>query len=246
MFKDGRTNVHDEEWSGRSAICSEWWSRSKCWPKNFRKTALHNFGTFVRISTNFKHYSLQIITVRLGYHNFDAIWVPKVPTSAHKTQRIASALTFFRAIPRRWWWILNHIVTDDVTWVSSQNRGCTHIHQTNRKSLNKRCLSARKLMATVFCDRKGVLMVEFTQQGTTITSEVCCVRNTKKLCGAIQNKMLGMLTSGVVLLHDNARPHTVARTRALLEHFNWELFDRPPYSPDLAPTIACLPTWRTD
>jgi transposase len=36
-----------------------------------------------------------------------------------------------------------------------------------------------------------------------------------------------------MLLHDNARPHTAARIRALLEHFNWELFDHPPYNPDL-------------
>jgi transposase len=45
-----------------------------------------------------------------------------------------------------------------------------------------------------------------------------------------------MLTSGVVLLHENARPHTAARTRALLEHFNWELFDHPPYRPELTPS----------
>jgi histone-lysine N-methyltransferase SETMAR len=45
-----------------------------------------------------------------------------------------------------------------------------------------------------------------------------------------------MLTSGVVLLHDNASPHTAVGTRALLEHFNWELFDHPPYSPHLAPS----------
>jgi transposase len=46
-----------------------------------------------------------------------------------------------------------------------------------------------------------------------------------------------MLTPGIVLLHDNACPHTrtAARTRALLEHFNWELFDHTPYSLDLAP-----------
>jgi hypothetical protein len=43
-----------------------------------------------------------------------------------------------------------------------------------------------------------------------------------------------MMTSGVVLLHDNAHPHTAAHTQALLEHFNWELFDHPPYCPDLA------------
>jgi hypothetical protein len=42
------------------------------------------------------------------------------------------------------------------------------------KTLNKRCLPARKLMATVFWAREGVLMVEFMQQATTITSEVYC------------------------------------------------------------------------
>jgi transposase len=45
-----------------------------------------------------------------------------------------------------------------------------------------------------------------------------------------------MLTSSVVLFPDNAHPHTDARSRALLEYFNWELFDHPPYSPDLPPS----------
>jgi transposase len=93
-------------------------------------------------------------------------------------------------------------------------------------------------------------MVEFMQQGTTITSEVYC-ETLKKLRRAIQNKMCGMLTYGIMLLHDNARPHTstAARTRALLEHFNWELFDHPPYNPDLAPIVyrlftrTCLENW---
>jgi hypothetical protein len=35
-------------------------------------------------------------------------------------------------------------------------------------------------MATVFWDRKGVLMVEFMQQETTITSETYC--ETQKIC----------------------------------------------------------------
>ena len=43
-----------------------------------------------------------------------------------------------------------------------------------------------------------------------------------------------MLTKGVVLLH-NARPHTAARTNALIK-LNWEIFDLSPYSPDLAPS----------
>jgi hypothetical protein len=78
-------------------------------------------------------------------------------------------------------------------------------------------------------------MVEFMQQGTTITSEVYC-KTLKILRRAIQNKRLGMLTYSVVVLHDNELPHTVAHTRALLEHLNWEKSDHTPYSPDLTPS----------
>jgi transposase len=46
-----------------------------------------------------------------------------------------------------------------------------------------------------------------------------------------------------MLLYDNTLPHTAARTRALLENFNWELFDHPPYSPDLAPSDYHLFTY---
>jgi hypothetical protein len=48
---------------------------------------------------------------------------------------------------------------------------------------------------------------------------------------AIKNKRNGMLIYSVVLLHGNVCPHTAARTRAILEHFNWELFDHHPYNP---------------
>jgi transposase len=64
------------------------------------------------------------------------------------------------------------VVSDDLAEsVDQKICGCIHIHQTTRKTLNKR-LPARKLMVTVFWDREGVLMVEFMQQATTITSEV--------------------------------------------------------------------------
>jgi hypothetical protein len=49
-----------------------------------------------------------------------------------------------------------------------------------------------------------------------------------------------MLSRGLVLLHDNARPHTAAQTQALITSFGWEQFEYPPppfsYSPDLAPS----------
>jgi hypothetical protein len=52
-----------------------------------------------------------------------------------------------------------------------------------------------------------------------------------------------MLASSVVLLHDNAHPHTAACTRALPQHFKGELFDHTPYSPDIAPSDYHLFTY---
>ena len=56
-----------------------------------------------------------------------------------------------------------------------------------------------------------------------------------KLWRSIQNKQRGMLTKGI-LLHDKARPHTAARTNALMNLFSWEIFDHSPYSQDLPPS----------
>jgi hypothetical protein len=36
----------------------------------------------------------KLIMARLGYHNFCARWVPKIPTAVHKKQGMAWALTF--------------------------------------------------------------------------------------------------------------------------------------------------------
>jgi hypothetical protein len=84
------------------------------------------------------------------------------------------------------------------------------------------------------------------QQGTVITSKVWC-ETLKEQHRAIQNKRHGILTSSslVVLLHDNVLLHTSTadRTQALLEHFNWELFDHSPYSPDLTPNDYHLFTY---
>ncbi|GBL90856.1 Mariner Mos1 transposase [Araneus ventricosus] len=99
----------------------------------------------------------------------------------------------------------------------------------------RQTLSARKLMVTVFWDAQGILLIEFMTRGTTINSEVYC-RTLKKLKRAIQNKCRGLLSSRVVLLHDNVRSHTAVRTGEVLRKFKWDVFQHPPYSPDLAPS----------
>ena len=53
----------------------------------------------------------------------------------------------------------------------------------------------------------------------------------------------GILSSGIVLLHDNARPHTTAATKRHMKCFWWEVFDHPPsYARTWLPVIftSCL------
>lgn len=95
--------------------------------------------------------------------------------------------------------------------------------------------SVGKVMATVFWDSHGVLLIDYLPRGTTITADRYC-EVLRSLRRAIQNKRRGKLSKKVILFHDNARPHSARQTRDLLDRFKWEIFGHPPYSPDLAPS----------
>jgi transposase len=41
---------------------------------------------------------------------------------------------------------------------------------------------------------------------------------------------------GMILQHENARPHTANMTKAAIQEHDWEILPHPPYSPDLAPS----------
>jgi hypothetical protein len=78
---------------------------------------------------------------------------------------------------------------------------------------------AKKVQTNVVCqkaddncflgqERSADGEIHSTRNHNNITSVLRNIK--KKLCGAIQNKRCGMLTSGVVLIHDNVRLHTAA------------------------------------
>lgn len=64
----------------------------------------------------------------------------------------------------------------------------------------------------------------YAVDGNTVMNDLL-----RKLRRAIQNKRRGMLTKGVVLLHDNARPRTAARTKTLVEEFKWDIYYHLPH-----------------
>jgi len=44
-----------------------------------------------------------------------------------------------------------------------------------------------------------------------------------------------LLENGVLILHDNARPHLGKDVRELLDGYSWEVLPNLPYSPDMSP-----------
>ncbi|GFV40365.1 histone-lysine N-methyltransferase SETMAR [Trichonephila clavipes] len=124
---------------------------------------------------------------------------------------MACALDFLDRYHKEGDQFLERIVTEDETWVShitpESKRQSMEWRHTNSpvRAKAKRTLSTRKVMATEFWDRHGVLLVEFMQQGTTIIASAYCA-TISKLRRAIQNERRGLLTSGVLLLQDKANP----------------------------------------
>ncbi len=87
-------------------------------------------------------------------------------------------------------------------------------------------------MLTTFWDSLGIVYEEYLDHGATVTAEryfdtLMWLRNT------IKRKRPGLLRRGVLLLHDNTRPHTTELVKTLLTDFKWDMIGHPAYAPDL-------------
>jgi histone-lysine N-methyltransferase SETMAR len=90
-------------------------------------------------------------------------------------------------------------------------------------------------MLTVFLDSQGVLLAYSQKRGENVNSAPYC-EVLLKLPDEVSRKRPGQLARGVLLHHDNARPHTARATQERIPQLKWELLEHPHYSPDLAPS----------
>ena len=74
-------------------------------------------------------------------------------------------------------------------------------------------------------------------RGNTVKSATYADLLKNHLRPAIKSKRRGLLlNTGVLLQHDNARPHTARSAVATIQDLSFECLPHPPYSPDLAPS----------
>ncbi len=95
--------------------------------------------------------------------------------------------------------------------------------------------SAQKRMLSVFWDMEGVILMKWLEKGKTINAQYYC-EVLKELREAIKSNRRGKLSKGILLQHDNARPHTAGQTLQAIDQLGFTTLPHPPYSPDLAPS----------
>ena len=111
---------------------------------------------------------------------------------------------------------------------------CTGLGESAPKKA-KTVLSAGKVMATIFWDAHGIILIHYLQKRKTITGEYYASL-LDRFDGILKKKRPHLTKKKVLFHHDNAPAHTSAIATAKLFDLRYEILLHPPYSPDLAPS----------
>ncbi|GFO06143.1 histone-lysine N-methyltransferase SETMAR [Plakobranchus ocellatus] len=135
--------------------------------------------------------------------------------------------------------LLEHLITGDETWLhlstpETKRDSMTWKHPSSlvTKKFKVQQL-ATKVMASVFWDSRGMILLNILPKGESGNADRYC-ETLDRLRHAVRRKRPGLLSSGVVLQHDNATPHMAKRTKEWLERYRWDIIPHPSHSPDLA------------
>ena len=137
---------------------------------------------------------------------------------------------------------LQRLVTGVESWVhyfqpETKRASKEWCHSTSPKPKKFRTQpSTGKVMLTLFWDNRGPVIEHSMPRGTTVTSASYRDLLKNHLKPAIRSKRRGLLSTGILLQHDNVRPYTACATAATIEDMHFECLPHPSYSPDLTPS----------
>jgi hypothetical protein len=87
-------------------------------------------------------------------------------------------------------------------------------------------------MVTLYWDKRRVILEHYMPRGYTVTSVTYAHLHKDQLRPSIKSKRRGFLSTGVLLQHDGAGPHTAHSIVATIQDLSFECFPNPPYSTD--------------
>lgn len=174
---------------------------------------------------------------KIGKVHRMGIWIPHALSEDNKNTRMDACNSFLTRHKIRPF--LSQIVTSDEKWIVYDNV------KRKKQWLSKTAvpvptpkpgLTLRKVLLCVWWDIRGIIYYELLKPGDTVTAAVYC-EQLERMNEKLKVKRPDLVNrKGVILLHDNARPHKAVVTREKIAHLNFEVLNHPPYSPDLAPS----------
>ena len=164
-------------------------------------------------------------------------WVPHELTENNNIQRFQ--LCTFLSSRQNCDPFLNRLVTGDEKWILYPNvkRRKQWLDKDQvPKPTAKAGLHPKKIVLCVWWNVRGIIHFELLQENQTITGDFYA-QQLERVYQALLEKQPELINrKGVILLHDNARPHIKKNVNEKLNEFKWEVLPHPPYSPDLAPS----------
>lgn len=239
-FKRGRTSTKTTKSPGRpnEVTTSEMIEKIYKIVLEDRKVKVREITNMVNISTE-RVYN--ILHEHLQMKKLCARWVPRFLTIDQKQERVDASKRSLEMFQRNKKEFLRRFITVDETWIhyytpESKENAKEWLHTgSNAPKRPRTQQSAGKVMATVFWDKHGVILVDYLQKGKTITG-VYYAALLDQLKLKIKEKRPHLANKKVLFHQDNAPAHKSLIVMAKLYELHYELLSHPPYSPDLAPS----------
>lgn len=167
----------------------------------------------------------------------EGVWVPHQLSESNKMQRITICNSLLCRQQNESF--LHRIITGDEKWIlyDNQKRKRQWLSRKERSvPVVKPDIHAKKVLLSIWWNIYGIVHYEFLKTGETITADIYCDQLVR-LSEAIGKKHAALVNRrGVMLQHDNAKPHTAKKTQEKIRDLQWEVLPHPPYSPDCAPS----------
>jgi len=90
--------------------------------------------------------------------------------------------------------------------------------------------SAGKVLASIFWDQDGILLIAYLPKGQTIKAEYY-LSLLVQFKYVLKGKRRWKVTKGVSFLHDNAPAYRALATQKKLAYLDFQCLDHPPHSP---------------
>ena len=203
-----------------------------------RKVKLQDIADILKIS---KGTVFKGVHENLSMNELYSKWVPRLLTMKQKQKRIHDSercLKLFTGNKKDFW---RRYITINETWIhhftpeskraSAEWRG----ESESRPKRPKTQQSAGKVMASVFWDMYGILLIDFLSKGQSINNDYYFAL-LDRLEDAIKKKRPHMAKKKTLFSQDNAPVHKSMKTIVKLNDLRFELLPHPLYSPDIAPS----------